>query len=263
MHQEGQEGLSQGRAGRAVSGHSVSPPGYSRRAFLYVPVRWQPHHSFYQQNGAGKGVDRTEQITYTRPEAEELVERWSDTVLRIAWTWTGSVHDAQDICQDGAFEAADQSPPLCGGAAGAGLGGPGGRQLLQGLEEIRLGPAAPAVGGGGPRGGPSAGAGGEPCAGGGAGPAGATTARRCTCGITRDTAGGDRDVDGLHGQSGQHVSLPGQGEIAEDAGRRSMDRNAYQSELDRVRFTEAGRSALTDALLAEQAAPAKRQRAPG
>ena len=39
---------------------------------------------------------------------------------------------------DGAFEAADQSPPLCGGAAGAGLGGPGGRQLLQGLEEIRL-----------------------------------------------------------------------------------------------------------------------------
>lgn len=40
---------------------------------------------------------------------------------------------------DGAFEAADQSPPLCGGGAGAGLGGPGGRQLLQGLEEIRLG----------------------------------------------------------------------------------------------------------------------------
>ena len=34
-----------------------------------------------------------------RREAEELVERWSDTVLRIAWTWTGSVHDAQDICQ--------------------------------------------------------------------------------------------------------------------------------------------------------------------
>ena len=66
---------------------------------MYVPVRWQPHHSFYQQNGAGKGVDCTEQITYTRPEAEELVERWSDTVLRIAWTWTGSVHDAQDICQ--------------------------------------------------------------------------------------------------------------------------------------------------------------------
>ncbi|WP_338112696.1 sigma-70 family RNA polymerase sigma factor [Oscillibacter valericigenes] len=27
------------------------------------------------------------------------MERWSDTVLRIAWTWTGSVHDARDICQ--------------------------------------------------------------------------------------------------------------------------------------------------------------------
>ena len=27
------------------------------------------------------------------------MERWSDTVLRIAWTWTNSVHDAQDICQ--------------------------------------------------------------------------------------------------------------------------------------------------------------------
>lgn len=38
-----------------------------------------------------------------------------------------------------------------------------------------------------------------------------------------------------------------------------MDRNVYQSELDRVRFTEAGKSALTDALLAERAAPAKRQ----
>ena len=34
-----------------------------------------------------------------------------------------------------------------------------------------------------------------------------------------------------------------------------MDRNAYQSELDRVQFTEAGRSALTDALMAEQAGP--------
>ena len=28
-----------------------------------------------------------------------------------------------------------------------------------------------------------------------------------------------------------------------------MDRNAYQSELDQVQFTEAGRSALTDALM--------------
>ena len=38
-----------------------------------------------------------------------------------------------------------------------------------------------------------------------------------------------------------------------------MDRNVYQSELDRVRFTEAGKSALTDALLAEQAVPAKQR----
>ena len=38
-----------------------------------------------------------------------------------------------------------------------------------------------------------------------------------------------------------------------------MDRNVYQSELDRVRFTEAGKSALTDALLAEQAAPAEQR----
>ena len=219
-HQKGQEGLSQGRAGRAVSGHSISPPGYSRRAFLYVPVRWQPHHSFYQQNGAGKGVDCTEQITYTRPEAEELVERWSDTVLRIAWTWTGSVHDAQDICQTVLLKLLTSPRRFDGGAAGAGLGGPGDRQLLQGLEEIRLGPAAPALGGGGPRGGPSAGARGEPCAGGGAGPAGAIPPGGVPAVLRGIRAGGDRDADGLHGQSGQHVSLPGQGKIAEHAGRR-------------------------------------------
>ena len=42
-----------------------------------------------------------------------------------------------------------------------------------------------------------------------------------------------------------------------------MDRNAYQSELDRVRYTAAGKSALTDALLAEQAPLAeKRRRSP-
>ena len=39
-----------------------------------------------------------------------------------------------------------------------------------------------------------------------------------------------------------------------------MDRNAYQSELDQVQFTEAGRSALTDALMAEQAGPPGRAR---
>ena len=51
-------------------------------------------------NGADdKGDDRTEQITYSRQEAEELVTRWADTVLRIGYTWTGSSQDAQDICQ--------------------------------------------------------------------------------------------------------------------------------------------------------------------
>ena len=38
-----------------------------------------------------------------------------------------------------------------------------------------------------------------------------------------------------------------------------MDRNVYRSELDQVRFTEAGKSALTDALLAKRAAPAKQR----
>ena len=28
-----------------------------------------------------------------------LVERWSDAVLRVAYTWTGSLQDAQDVCQ--------------------------------------------------------------------------------------------------------------------------------------------------------------------
>ncbi|WP_325200970.1 RNA polymerase sigma factor [Oscillibacter sp.] len=41
----------------------------------------------------------TEQITYTRREAEALVERWADTVLRVAYTWTGNPQDAQDVCQ--------------------------------------------------------------------------------------------------------------------------------------------------------------------
>ena len=41
----------------------------------------------------------TEQITYTRQEAEALVNQWSDTVLRVAYTWTGNPQDAQDVCQ--------------------------------------------------------------------------------------------------------------------------------------------------------------------
>ena len=27
------------------------------------------------------------------------MERWADTVLRVGYTWTGSVQDAQDVCQ--------------------------------------------------------------------------------------------------------------------------------------------------------------------
>lgn len=42
-----------------------------------------------------------------------------------------------------------------------------------------------------------------------------------------------------------------------------MEQNVYRSELDRVRFTEEGKSALTEALLIERAAPAeKRGRGP-
>lgn len=46
-----------------------------------------------------KGDDITEQITYSRQEAEALVTRWADTVLRIGYTWTCSAQDAQDISQ--------------------------------------------------------------------------------------------------------------------------------------------------------------------
>ena len=54
---------------------------------------------FTNRTGRSKGDDITEQITYTRQEAEALVDRWSDTILRVAYTWMGSLPDAQDICQ--------------------------------------------------------------------------------------------------------------------------------------------------------------------
>ena len=54
---------------------------------------------FISRTGRSKGDDTTEQITYTRQEAEALVERWADTVLRVAYTWTGNPQDAQDVCQ--------------------------------------------------------------------------------------------------------------------------------------------------------------------
>ena len=54
---------------------------------------------FISRTGRSKGDDTTEQITYTRQEAEALVNQWSDTVLRVAYTWTGNPQDAQDVCQ--------------------------------------------------------------------------------------------------------------------------------------------------------------------
>lgn len=41
-----------------------------------------------------------------------------------------------------------------------------------------------------------------------------------------------------------------------------MEQNVYRSELERLRFTESGKAALTDALMAEQAAPDVRHRSP-
>ena len=55
---------------------------------------------FISRTGRSKGDDFTrDTITYTRQEAEALVERWADTVLRVGYTWTGSSQDAQDVCQ--------------------------------------------------------------------------------------------------------------------------------------------------------------------
>ena len=74
-------------------------PPVIRRMFFVHMSDWQRFLRFISRTGPSKGDDITEQILYSHQEAEALVERWSDTVLRIAWTWTGSIHDAQDICQ--------------------------------------------------------------------------------------------------------------------------------------------------------------------
>ena len=37
-----------------------------------------------------------------------------------------------------------------------------------------------------------------------------------------------------------------------------MDKNAFRTELDQVRFTPAGREALTEALMSGERAPARR-----
>lgn len=54
---------------------------------------------FINRTGRSKGDDTTEQITYSRQEAEALVDRWSDMILRVGYTWTESLQDAQDVCQ--------------------------------------------------------------------------------------------------------------------------------------------------------------------
>jgi len=54
---------------------------------------------FIIRTGRSEGDDTTDQITYSRQEAEALVDRWADTVLRVAYTWTGNPQDAQDVCQ--------------------------------------------------------------------------------------------------------------------------------------------------------------------
>ena len=38
------------------------------------------------------------------------MDRWADTVLRVAYTWTGSVHDAQDICQTVFLKLLERAP---------------------------------------------------------------------------------------------------------------------------------------------------------
>ena len=35
----------------------------------------------------------------TNEQAERLVEQYGDLLLRVAWSWTGSAADAQDVCQ--------------------------------------------------------------------------------------------------------------------------------------------------------------------
>ena len=36
---------------------------------------------------------------FDRPEAERLVNTYSDTILRLSYTYLHSVQDAEDICQ--------------------------------------------------------------------------------------------------------------------------------------------------------------------
>lgn len=80
--------------------HQLGPqPRRLREKFLRIPPDFPPLIRFIDRTGRSKGDDTTEQITYSRQEAEALVERLSDTILRVAYTWTGNLQDAQDVCQ--------------------------------------------------------------------------------------------------------------------------------------------------------------------
>lgn len=81
-------------------------------------ARFAAPDSFDWQNGRSEGDDITEQITYTRQEAEALVERWADTVLRVACAWTGNPQDAQDVCQTVLLKLLTASPLPAGAAPG-------------------------------------------------------------------------------------------------------------------------------------------------
>ena len=87
-------------AGCAGCVHQPGPqPARLREKFPRMLRDFPPLIRFISRTGRSKGDDTTEQITYTRQEAEALVERWADTVLRVAYTWTGNPQDAQDVCQ--------------------------------------------------------------------------------------------------------------------------------------------------------------------
>ena len=87
-------------AGCAGCVHQPGPqPVWLREKNSRIPPDFPYLIRFISRTGRSKGDDTTEQITYTRQEAEALVERWSDMLLRVAYTWTGSLQDAQDICQ--------------------------------------------------------------------------------------------------------------------------------------------------------------------
>jgi len=79
--------------------HQLTPATARLQGFSSKLPDFRPLIRFICRTGRSEGDDTTEQITYSRQEAEALVDRWSDTVLRVAYTWTGNPEDAQDVCQ--------------------------------------------------------------------------------------------------------------------------------------------------------------------